>query len=125
MIWIALINPFFIIFVFLPPFLLILRHFDKIEFSGWAIFLVFVVTGWIFVNLGIYFYYEMLEGLINTTPNPPQKWFDTLNEDGAKRVFALYFGWIYAVIYFLLWYLAVANVPNLLNHAKKSCRPDS
>jgi len=71
----------------------------------WAIFAGYVVVGWVCVNLGIWFFYISLGWLIDTTNNPPQEWIDAWAADGAKRVFALMFGWIYATIYFSVWFI--------------------
>ena len=114
MISIALLNPFNIAFLVLPPFLIISRHFSKIRIPMWAIFIGYVLMGWAFINLGVLLHFEMLAKLIESTTNPPQKWIDALVNDGAGRVFALFFGWVYATIYFIVWYISIFVVTKVV-----------
>ena len=107
MIKIIIFNPFFITFLALPPFIIFLRHIGKLRAPRWMISLGFVLVGWALLNLAVFLHFEMLGRLVENTANPPQEWIDEWTNDGGKRVFALFFGWSYAVVYFLLWYIAV------------------
>lgn len=75
------------------------------RFPMWALFLSYVLVGWICVNLGIWLYYESLGWLIEVASDPPVAWTEAWAADGAKRVFGLFFGWIYAIVYYAFWVL--------------------
>jgi hypothetical protein len=60
-------------------------------------------VGWILINGGIYWHYEMLGARIQAMPNPPEELCREWVADGAKRVFGFFFGWFYAVVYYFIW----------------------
>jgi len=70
----------------------------------WFLFVLVFVFSWIFVNGTVYFYYAHLGDVLNTYGgNPPADFIEKLTNDGAKKVFALFFGWLYGLIYFSPW----------------------
>lgn len=89
-------------FLTLPIPLLAFRLFHHIPW--WVVFLSMAVLGWLFVNAGVLFFYDYLGDLLATYgDNPPQDLLDRWSADGAKFVFALFFGWLFALIYLLPW----------------------
>jgi hypothetical protein len=101
-------------FLTLPPILLgvrLVRH-DKMP---WWIFLVlFAGVSWVLVNSAVYFHYAHLtEVLQSHVESPPADLLQRWSNDGAKRVFALLFGWLYGLIYLGPW-LVVYYVLTLL-----------
>lgn len=86
-------------FFLLPPVLLMIRFFHPDKVSWWLVLLTIPIGCWLLVNATVVFYYEYLGALIENHPNPPQELMDRWAADGAKRVFALLFGWLYGFIY--------------------------
>ena len=81
-------------------------HFAKPEKVPWWLVLVVVALGgWLLVNATVYFYYEHLGVLVHSRENPLQELVDRWATDGAKRVFALFFGWLYGFIYSVPYFL--------------------
>ena len=73
----------------------LLRH----STASWALLTLWTsLVGWILANGAVYFYFEHLADLADQ-PDPPPEVLDRLLADGAKRTFALYFGWAYGAIY--------------------------
>ena len=70
-------------FIFLPMVLLVSRALQPSRMPWWVVVFIMLVVGWLLV-LGASVVSEM-----------PDR--------GASKVFALFFGWIYAVLYFLPW----------------------
>lgn len=73
-----------ILFGLLPPALLSLRMFPRRRLPWWAVVTIMVVTGWGLV-LGAAMLAESPEG------------------GSAAMVFALFFGWAYALVWFAPW----------------------
>jgi hypothetical protein len=84
--------------------------------------LILSLLGWGLVNVTVYFYYAHLGEVIRSYgDNAPEELIDTWAADGAKRVFALFLGWMYEIVYsipFFLLYGVVSWVRNLLNTHK-------
>lgn len=95
-------NPYFAAFLVLPIALFVAKGFGKLPLPMGAIFLICVAVGWLLVNLGVQWYFASLDERIHSTDNPPQELLNEWQNDGAKQVFAVLFGWVYAAIYFLL-----------------------
>ncbi len=95
-------NLFFAMFCFLPPALLVARTYSKRRISSWWLFTGFVLVGWILVNLAIWWRFEELAKLASA-PGASDELMDAAQNDGAARVFGLYFGWAYAALYFGAW----------------------
>jgi len=104
-------NLFFASFLILPILALLAKESGKLKLPLWSIFLVCAVVGWLLVNLAVEQYFASLDEVISSSPNPPEELLERRQNDGAKRVFALYFGWAYAALYFLicLWIIKAAR----------------
>ena len=104
-------NLFFAAFLLLPILALLAKESGKLRLPLWSIFLLYVAVGWLLVNLAVERYYAYLNELVLSTPDPPEELLNRMQNDGAKRVFALYFGWAYAGGYFLicLWIVKAAR----------------
>ena len=114
-----LINPFIMVFLLIPPIMIIGNTCREKRFSYWSLLLVFMIIGWPCVLFGIDWYYDGLAQIIDKTPTPPEEWLEILTADGAKRVFALFFGWLYSAIYFLVWLAATLVVPKMIKSIKE------
>jgi hypothetical protein len=101
----ALFHIAFGSFLALPVVALGVRFFRPRAMPWWAVALLLSVAGWILINATVYFYYDHLFQVVTSHPDPPADLVDTLNADGAKRVFALFFGWLYGPIYSLPFFL--------------------
>jgi hypothetical protein len=120
MTWLSIANPFFLVFWLLPPALIGLKLAGRIKVSHWAILLGYVIIGYLCVNLGIWLHYELLGWLIHTTANPPKAWLRAWEADGAKRVFGLFLGWVYALIYFIAWLVTMCAIQKLIGSLRKT-----
>ncbi len=72
----------------------------------WALFLLLSGGGWLLVNSTVYFNFEYLNDVIDAHPNPPEELYRRASSDGAKRVFALFFGWLYGPVYSVPFFVA-------------------
>lgn len=71
----------------------------RLSTASWARLTLWTsLVGWVLANGAVYFYFEHLADLADR-PNPPPEVLDRLLADGAKRAFALYFGWAYGLLY--------------------------
>lgn len=99
-------------FLLLPPVLLLARL-RRPERAPWGLLAVLLLAGgWALVNGSVYFHYEALGDSLARQASPSQELLDRWAADGAKRVFALFFGWLYALVYsipFLGVYALVAR----------------
>jgi hypothetical protein len=118
--WISIMNPFFLVFWLLPPTVLGLKYAGRIRVPVWALFIGYVAVGYFCVNLGIWFFYKSLGWLIHATVNPPEHWVEELAADGAKRVFGLLFGWLYAIVYFVVWLLPLWCIQKMIGLKRRS-----
>jgi hypothetical protein len=89
----------FAVFCVLPPVLLGVKVYSKGRISPWPLFVSFVLVGWVLWNLTISLHFEELARLASTT-GASDEIMDAAQNDGAARVFALYFGWAIAAFYF-------------------------
>ena len=92
-------------FFALPPLMLSVRFANTKRAPWWLVLLVIPVGSWLLVNGTVIFYYEHLGALIHSQDNPPQELVDRWAADGAKRVFALLFGWLYGLLYSVPYFL--------------------
>ncbi len=94
-------------FLVFPVLLLYVKHKLGSRVRWWLIILAVPLLSWLCINAIVVFYYEYLGELIELDPSPSLALVDEWSADGAKRVFALFFGWlpgiIYAAPYFLIW----------------------
>jgi len=95
-------NPFFVAFFLLPPVLVFLSLATRRK-RLWPGLAVFCLAGWILVVFGIEWHFDALKKEIDSHPDPPGALLDTWANDGAKKVFGLFFGWLYSLIYFAPW----------------------
>ena len=71
----------------------------------WLLIFLVLIFSWVLINSTVYFYYGYLYDLIESTSDPSQELLDEFGADGAKLVFALFFGWLYSCVYLLPWLL--------------------
>ena len=94
-----------LIFLLVPPALILPRFLGKFRLPLWVSLIVFIILGWVLVNLATWLYFDYLQELAQSLPEGPekeearQKWAS----DGASLTGALLGGWILALLYFLSW----------------------
>lgn len=107
------------IFLLIPPTLILPRFFGKFRLPLWASMILFIILGWLLVNLATWLYFDYLAELAHSLPEGPekeeawQKWAT----DGASLTGALFGGWILALLYFLSW-LAIGWIVGKLSFLK-------
>lgn len=101
-------NVFFVAFCALPPAILLAKAYFKWRMSTWWFFAGFVMVGWILWFVAIWLRFEDLARQAST-PGASDELMDQAQKDGAPRVFALYFGWAFAGLYFGAWTLAYSR----------------
>ncbi len=99
-------------FLLLPALLLAVRFLRPRWMPWWAIPLILALLGWVLVNATVHFYYESLNDLAKSYgDNVPPELMTRIANDGAKLAFALFFGWLYGLLYSLpflaLYFIAV------------------
>ncbi len=102
-------------FLVLPALLLGTRFAFPDKFPLWAALIAIPLGSWIFANATVYFYFEYICEPIRYAWNPPEDELARCVNDGAKRVFALYFGWIYGLVYsvpFAVFFFAASWIRN-------------
>ncbi len=100
-------DLYFAAFLTIPLVLLAAKELGWLRSSIWLIFFVYIVVGWLLVYLSVESYQRSLDNLVRNTPNPSEELLKNLQNDGAARVFATYFGWAHSVIYFWISYCVV------------------
>ena len=88
-----------ILFIATPVLLLILRLRNPKKFKWWIILLLTSVCSWLYTNIAVHSYHEHLSTLINSQTNPAPELVERWASDGGKIVFALFFGWLYGLVY--------------------------
>ena len=88
-------------FLVLPIILLGIRVLNRRFMPWWLLLSLIPILGWIFVNGTVTFSYQHLRELHDGYSNAPPELTARLTSDGAKRVFALFFGWIYSFVYLM------------------------
>ncbi len=106
-----LMDPYLAAFLVIPIAALLAKESYQLRFSLWVVFIVYVPVGWLLVNLSVARHFELLAQAVRDTANPSQELLDNSQNDGAANVFAYYFGWAYAAIYFVvcLWAFKVVT----------------
>jgi hypothetical protein len=104
-------NPFDAAFLILPVAALVAREFGKLKLPLWLVFLIYVPAGWLLMTLGVEWYFAALDKAVRSTPHPSEELLHKWQSDGAARVFAVYFGWAFAAIYFALclWIVKIVH----------------
>ncbi len=93
-------------FFLLAPVLLLIKW-NKPQVSWWLIIAMAIFAAWALLLGKVIFYYDALYDEITWYQTQglqaPVQLLDTWAADGAKKVFALIFGWFFALIYLLPW----------------------
>ena len=103
-------------FLALPPCLFTVRYIND-KPAWWVTYIIIAALGWASALGTVFFYFQYLSDLIAQYQIPPQELVDRWANDGAKKAFALLFGWLYALIYSLPWlllYIAAKAIRRLL-----------
>jgi hypothetical protein len=95
-------NPFLILFLALPFLILAARDLSGRRVSLWVLVAGYMAVGWGLAALAVEFHFSSLAAQVERYASPPPDLLNQLQNDGAANVFAYYFGWAYAAIYFLL-----------------------
>jgi hypothetical protein len=96
----------FIGLLLLPGILLGWRTLSPEAMPWWLVLVLAAAMGWMFTNGTVYFYCEYLNDLVLAAgPNPSPELVERLTNDGAKRVFAAVFGWLYGLVLLAFWWL--------------------
>jgi len=105
-----------ILFLVLAPALLIIK-FTAYKPAWWLILVIILFLGWGLV-VGTYFFNQMsISDLIAQNKELPEGW----DRDGASGLFAVFFGWLLSLVYFLLWlviYMFATLVRRFFNFAQ-------
>lgn len=113
-----------VLFLVAAPALLAVRFSWPKRMPWWLLLCLSALFGWALSNLAVLFYYRHLDhrlvaaGGVNFAP---QELVDVWQSDGAKRVFAFFFGWLYGLIYLAPWlaiYAVIASSRKVI--AKRS-----
>jgi hypothetical protein len=102
-----------VLFLVSAPVLLVLRFSWPRRIPWWLLICVAALLGWVFSNLAVVFYYRHLDDQIAAAGGfdfAPPDLIDTWQSDGAKRVFAFFFGWLYGLIYLAPWLVIYAAI---------------
>jgi hypothetical protein len=94
------------LFFLAAPALLSVRFVRPKRLPWWLLGILAAVSGWVFSNLSVHFYYRHLYDLVIEAGGfdvAPPDLVDDWQADGAKRVFALLFGWLYGLVYLVPW----------------------
>ena len=109
------------IFAALPAAVLITRYRQGRRFPWLAAVLIIAVGGWLSANAVNYFYSQHACMDVYGVANPPPADLEFCTNDGARNVFTLFFGWLYALIYsspfFLLFAIAAGLRARRSTHA--------
>jgi hypothetical protein len=98
-------------FLSLPVILLSVRAARPRFMRWWLLLILLSVVGWLLVYGTVHFYYAYLDDLLRPYgDNAPLELLERRSADGAKLVFALFFGWAYGLIYFIPWLLFYAVI---------------
>ena len=91
------------------PALLLTARFVAPSGAPWrAVIALLMLGSWLSVNSAVYFLFEHLADLVRGQVNPSQELLDRWQSDGAARVFALIFGWLYGLLYAVPFFAAFA-----------------
>ena len=107
------------LFLLIPPILILPRFLGKFRLPLWVSLIVFIILGWVLVNLATWLYFDYLHELAQSLPEGPEKdeAFKKWSADGASLTGAFYGGWILALLYFLAW-IAIGWIAKKLSFLK-------
>jgi hypothetical protein len=98
-------------FLALPVILLSVRAARPTLLRWWLLLILLSVFGWLLVNGAVHFYYAYLDDLLlSYGDHVPNDLLQRRAADGAKLVFALFFGWAYGLVYLIPWLLIYSVV---------------
>jgi hypothetical protein len=101
-------------FLVFPSILLVFRWRHPKRCSWLLVFVLAGVLGWLLTNGCVYFFFKHLGDQISGyLGDPPEELVERWANDGAKRVFALIFGWAYGLVWLaphLLVYAAASAI---------------
>jgi hypothetical protein len=93
-----------LLFLVSPPILLGIR-FLRPRWLPWPVVLpLAVLLTWVAANVAVHFRFEALgDELLRHGDSPPRELVEQWASDGGKRMAALFFGWLYGVVYLVPW----------------------
>lgn len=81
-----------------------------------------MLVGWPAIAVAVFLHFEAIgDALRFRGDTPPPPLLEAWAADGGKRVFALFFGWLYALVYLVPWLLMDAAA-NSLRHCINAVR---
>ncbi len=92
-------------FLLVPAVVLYVRFTIGRRFPWWVVLIAIAFGGWLFSNVAVYYYFEAACEDVYGVSDPPTELLERCVNDGAKRVFALFFGWVYGLVYSLPYFL--------------------
>ena len=108
-------NPFLILFIVLPPIAILYDWKGNGKYKLQSLFYLYILVGYILINVAIYYYHSRLGAYLQTLDNPPPDLMHNWAADGAKKLFGFAFGWVYALIYFSVWRLLYLLIRKLFS----------
>ena len=97
--------PVLAVWYLLPPLFLLLRNYNKSPLPTWASCVLFCLIGWGLILWATMLRFDYLYEYASFVPKEQQKevW-DEWAADGGPKIMALFGGWIYSLVYFVLWW---------------------
>jgi hypothetical protein len=118
--YIACLAAFFI----LPPSVLGFRLVKRNNMSWWILLFLIAGVSWVLVNGAVYFYHEYLGDILRAySDDPPVELLQRWSNDGAKRAFALLFGWLYGLVYLMPWLVVYGVLQLIRRHVAQQVTP--
>ena len=108
-----------LIFLLIPPALILPRLWGKFRLPLWASMILFTILGWVLVIVATWLYFDYLWELAEALPQGTEKdeAYKKWSADGANLTGAFYGGWILALLYFLAW-IAIGWIAKKLSFLK-------
>jgi hypothetical protein len=82
----------------LPPAALVVRYRVGERIPWWFVVLLIAGVGWLLLNIGNYCYGQYVCQSVLAASKPADA-LARCTDDGARNAFALYFGWLFALLY--------------------------
>lgn len=95
------------LFLTLPPAVFFVRYRLGSRMPWWVVAIVIAGGGWLFVNFANYFYGRYACEPVRDLWNTPSEALAHCVNDGARNVFALRFGWLYALLYSMPFFVVL------------------
>jgi len=108
-----------LIFLLIPPPLILPRFWGKFRLPLWASMILFTILGWVLVIVATWLHFDYLWELAEALPQGTEKdeAYKKWSADGANLTGAFYGGWILALLYFLAW-IAIGWIAKKLSFLK-------